>query len=643
LYLKRIFIRNYRSIKELSVEFLPGKNVLVGRNNSGKSNIVKAIDLILGQNSPTYAKSENITENDFYSWKELIDGHIDIKQSDEINIWCELERNANEPLNYSEMYHCFGFYVSGSYNNRVPTRLHLDNISQQFETIFQTDEDDTNNRYYVNPKKPIQHHLEDEFQNKYHFAFAFKATLSENGEINKEIRLLYRENDNNDWVLSLRATIRNELIQSAIIPFFRDPAIQLRPQSWNWYGKLLRHLTDKHANSPQLQSAFDSVKQAGDGIFTDVTDKVKQTCINIAFSDTELSFQFVADKRSDLYKSCQVYIDDGFKSQIFEKGSGIQSAAILGLFNYYTKYINTISSALLCIEEPEIYLHPHGRRLINSRLDDFIDNNKNQVILTTHAVEFVKLGKTSLNVIQVQKDSGVTKAKPINLDSYKNVLISNGQNEVFFAEKVIICEGKDEHVLRLAAEELLPAKLDEKNVSIVAVDGKDNINLMARLVLLLGIQCFICADFDYLLRDMGEEGKKYDNVKLHKSVLSLNKAFFHQPCIFGAQGDATYQILQKARDTIKKHQEQVFYCSKNSTEITCYPVQQLLVDLRSHGVCVLDGEIESLSKDPTFLKPDEKLNGEKIYEMFSRVHSGQNISDLFDLTQFTEFFNHILT
>jgi predicted ATP-dependent endonuclease of OLD family len=65
MYLSRLYIRNFRSIKELDLEFSDGKNVLVGRNNSGKSNIVDALDAVLSESSPTYHKTQNITEKDF--------------------------------------------------------------------------------------------------------------------------------------------------------------------------------------------------------------------------------------------------------------------------------------------------------------------------------------------------------------------------------------------------------------------------------------------------------------------------------------------------------------------------------------------------------------------------------------------------
>ena len=67
MYLSNIVIKNYRSIKELSLTFKKGKNIIVGKNNSGKSNIIKAIDIILGESSPTWSKSDNITDNDFYN------------------------------------------------------------------------------------------------------------------------------------------------------------------------------------------------------------------------------------------------------------------------------------------------------------------------------------------------------------------------------------------------------------------------------------------------------------------------------------------------------------------------------------------------------------------------------------------------
>lgn len=84
-------------------------------------------------------------------------------------------------------------------------------------------------------------------------------------------------------------------------------------------------------------------------------------------------------------------------------------------------------------------------------------------------------------------------------------MLDNNQNELFFADKVIVCEGQDGYILRLVASELFPKKLDEQNISVVMVGGKNNLAKMCKLVLGLGLKCFVLSDFDYLLRDKASE------------------------------------------------------------------------------------------------------------------------------------------
>ena len=50
MHLSLIEIKNFRSLKELRVELQPGLNVLVGRNNTGKTNLLQAIRHAVGPN-----------------------------------------------------------------------------------------------------------------------------------------------------------------------------------------------------------------------------------------------------------------------------------------------------------------------------------------------------------------------------------------------------------------------------------------------------------------------------------------------------------------------------------------------------------------------------------------------------------------
>ena len=66
MYLSQLSIKNFRSIKDLTIDFEKDLNVFVGKNNTGKSSIIDAIRLALS----TYVNNPNpirITEDDFYS------------------------------------------------------------------------------------------------------------------------------------------------------------------------------------------------------------------------------------------------------------------------------------------------------------------------------------------------------------------------------------------------------------------------------------------------------------------------------------------------------------------------------------------------------------------------------------------------
>ncbi len=85
MLLKKVSIKNFKSIKHLEFDF-PESNilVLVGENNAGKSNIIRAIDVICGES--WYGK-EKLEDHDFY----LRNPKNDI----EINLYWDDGRSVN--------------------------------------------------------------------------------------------------------------------------------------------------------------------------------------------------------------------------------------------------------------------------------------------------------------------------------------------------------------------------------------------------------------------------------------------------------------------------------------------------------------------------------------------------------------------
>jgi putative ATP-dependent endonuclease of the OLD family len=644
MYLKRLFIRGFRSISELDLDFQPGKNVIIGRNNSGKSNIVQALDVVLGESAPAYAKSENITEADFYSARVIAaDGNQREQVTDTVSIWCELRREAKEELDWGEINKCFGYSFHGKRGWNAPGepyRLPIKDLSKDFESIFSINEDEVQDKVWVDSKLKNQNTFQQQLREKYQFSYAFLAHRTEEG-ITKQIRFLYRESDSEDWVLAFRASVRTELLQSAILPAFRDPVSQLRLAPWTWFGKLMKELTKDCDNDKELTTALEQVRSAGNRVFAQVTKKIENNTLSVSFPDAKLSFQFNADTKGDLYKSCVVYVDDGFKSMLTDKGAGIQSATILGLFSYYTEHVNTTGSALLCVEEPELYLHPHARRVISDRLDEFLDHNRNQVIITTHGIEFVRTSDETFNLILVRKGSdGGTTAQTIDAREFLVLLVNNNQNELFFADKVILCEGQDEHILRAAADELFPGELDRQNISIVAVGGKDAVISMCKVLQKLSISCLVFADFDFLLRDTTKV-EEYDT-KAHPSVEHLPKEFFSQTHVGAAAGAKLQGQITLMRNKLRKENPKCFYEGKHSKNFKEPGLPLMIKELRQRGIGLLNGEIEDLFKDKGWMGSAKKFGLQQVYQMREYLAAGKTMKDLIDLGPVKEFLTPII-
>lgn len=652
MHLKRLYIRNFRSMKELDLEFTDGKNVIVGRNNSGKSNIVAALDAVLSASSPTYKRTQNITEKDFHSWKETGEnGEVHTKKEDEIFIWCELQRPPNQDLPIEEMYGSpkLPRYSHGEhYYSLRPERFIPDGLPENYSQLFNSSIDNSQGQIkWIDTKEPENGEIEDEIGDKYSFAYAFRAQHVGVGKIEKDIRFLYREDGEADWCLAFRASFRNEFLQSAIIPPFRDPGGELRPTHYTWYGRLMKYLTEKHADREELDKAFGAVKDAADEVFDGMREDVAQSVLEVAFPNSQLHFQFNPDAGPDLYKNTHIYVDDGVKSRLTEKGSGIQSAAIIGLFNYYTKNVNTISSALLCVEEPELFLHPHARRVISKRLDDFLDSGEspNQVILTTHSVDFIRAAKRALNVILVHKDEKQgTTAQSVPISDFESLLVDNNQNELFFADKVILCEGYDKYVVEAVADDLFEGALDKQNVSVVAVGGKDRLCKLAHLVIALSIECYVLADFDFLLRDKSADRTRH-NAKAHDNVLNLGDQFMCQPCLWGNDGNRMKSKLARFRNDLKKEDEEAFYRAKRVEDVSAEESVKLLKKhlpaLQKNGLGILSGEIEHCFRDEDILNGG-KLDLESVYDMNDRRAQGEKIGDILDTTEIERFLAGVL-
>lgn len=148
-------------------------------------------------------------------------------------------------------------------------------------------------------------------------------------------------------------------------------------------------------------------------------------------------------RRSAFRRSADVVIDDGTPTPLQQKGDGIKSLTALAMLNIPTSHDRV---SVIAIEEPESHLHPESARQLYETINALSVNH--QVVLTTHSPLFVNRSNLKENIIV---DSGkaipVKKIKEIrdilgtkvsdNLVNAENVLIVEGEDDRIVLEKIL--------------------------------------------------------------------------------------------------------------------------------------------------------------------------------------------------------------
>jgi putative ATP-dependent endonuclease of the OLD family len=537
MYISKLVIDGFRSINSIEINFEPGKNVIVGKNNSGKSNIVRALDLVIGEKYPTYA---DIEESDFH---QTVTG----EKSTDITIITEIK---GDDCDYSRIKSLKGVYKGVCKKGEDPIDFIDGKLEYSLSNIFIDPEDldyDNGNAnhgtkayFKGNGINNLVKSLKS--SNTWYFIFTVKRDPSSPGEYVREFRFFYKEEDTGKWMLcwGIPKDFRDAFLTSAILPAFREPHYQLRINNWSWYGKLIRTIVEKKQTiNPDIQRdldlAFNQIKLVGEPVFIEISEEINKK-VRVGFTNTKVRLQFTATEQTEMHKQVQIYVNDGIDSLISSKGSGIQSAIVIGLFAYYcsTQHKNT---SVLVVEEPEIYLHPQARRVISQRLDEFVsfyDTKRNQVIVTTHTTEFVQSGDPA-TITVVKKESGETNVKTISFNpntlaekeikEYQKVMRQEGA-EMFFADKVILCEGAEVYLLPKIADLLHSTLgvLDENNISVIRVDGKGNFYAYTQVLDKIGVPWFILADLDFFSQGLGDFKNligetKYQQMKAEASAI----------------------------------------------------------------------------------------------------------------------------
>lgn len=125
MFIKEIKISNFRNFKDASVPFHEGVNVLIGHNNTGKSNLLRAIGLVLG-----YSDGHRLGTSDLFYETDIA---ILQQQSPRIKITLVLHRSEGEDLDSVEMGLFSGMMTDPTLSEEAELRYEFKLIDTQEE------------------------------------------------------------------------------------------------------------------------------------------------------------------------------------------------------------------------------------------------------------------------------------------------------------------------------------------------------------------------------------------------------------------------------------------------------------------------------------------------------------------------------
>jgi len=261
------------------------------------------------------------------------------------------------------------------------------------------------------------------------------------------------------------------------------------------------------------------------------TEKELNKLLGDFFVGCDLEIEFETPTLEVILSTPKIFVDDGFRNSVENKGHGLQRAIIFTILRRYADFMTSTAEGekrnlILAVEEPELYMHPQAQRTIRTVFRKIVSGG-DQIVFSTHSSLLVdvayfdeiirmeskveKTGSTKqvesmawqlpMKKFIVDLETRIPKLKGKVTDAslrdrYSHVY-NPRRNEGFFASKIILVEGlTEEYSLPIYADAIPECSFDPHGISVVECGGKGSMDRLFRIFNELHIPCYIVFDYD---------------------------------------------------------------------------------------------------------------------------------------------------
>lgn len=435
-------VQNFRSIAKASRIEVGRSTVLVGPNNEGKSNVLRALVIAMGLlktgSQPASVRGDRIRlpfavrRARHYRWEEDFPIHLQAKNPDGVSTFSlEFKLDKDEIQD-------FWSEVQSNLNGALPIQLELG----RSELIFT-----------VAKKGPGGRKLSQK-------AAAIANFVAQRIEF--------------EYIEAIRTAESSESVVNSLV------------------AKELAGLEEL----PEYKVAMAKIKELQQPVLNELSSSVHSTMAGFLPAIRSVKFEIEEGQRSlALRRSTRIIIDDGTPTDLDHKGDGVQSLAALALMRHASELGGKGKSFVIAIEEPESHLHPKAIHALRKVIYELAQ--KSQVVITTHSPLFVDRLNIGSNIL-VNNNRAVP-AKSIN--QIRDILGVRASDNLTHAEFALVVEGDEDKIaikalLREHSPRLSDA-IDSGKLALETLAGGSNLSYVLGLLrdaLLCGFHCFLDND-----------------------------------------------------------------------------------------------------------------------------------------------------